>query len=50
VGLGEIYEKLFVWHIGFWGERTNGWHYDLMLLVMNLVVAFTNGRSYVVTK
>jgi putative oxidoreductase len=50
VGLGEIYEKLFVWHIGFWAERTYGWHYDLMLLVMNLVVAFANGGSYVVTK
>jgi len=50
VGLGAIYEKIFVWHIGFWGEKTYGWHYDLMLLVMNLVVAITNGGSYVLTK
>jgi putative oxidoreductase len=50
VGLGAIYEKLFVWHIGFWGEKTYGWHYDLVLLVMNLVVAVTNGGSYVLTK
>jgi putative oxidoreductase len=50
VGLGAIYEKLFVWHIGFWGEKTYGWHYDLMLLVMNVVVAVTNGGSYVLTK
>jgi putative oxidoreductase len=50
VGLGAIYKKLFVWRIGFWGEKTYGWHYDLMQLVMNLVVAVTNGGSYVVTK
>jgi putative oxidoreductase len=24
VGLGAIYKKLFVWHIGFWGEKTSG--------------------------
>jgi putative oxidoreductase len=34
VMLGSIYEKIFVWHTGFWGEKTYGWHYDLMLLVM----------------
>ena len=50
VGLGAIYEKIVVWHIGFWGEKTYGWHYDLMLLVMNLVVAVTNGGSYVLRK
>jgi putative oxidoreductase len=50
LGLGAIYENIFVWHIGFWGEKTYGWRYDLMLLVMNLVVAVTNGGSYVVTK
>jgi putative oxidoreductase len=50
VSLGAIYEKLFVWHIGFWGEKTYGWHYDLILLVMNLVVGITNGGSYVLTR
>lgn len=49
VMLGSIYEKIFVWHTGFWGEKTYGWHYDLMLLVMNLVVVFTNGGPYVLT-
>lgn len=50
VMLGSIYSKIFVWHTGFWGEKTYGWHYDLMLLVMNLVVAFTDGGPYVLTK
>lgn len=50
VGLGAIYEKIVVWHIGFWGEKTYGWHYDLMLLVMNLVVVVTGGGSYVLRK
>jgi len=50
VGLGAIYQKIFVWHIGFWGEKTYGWHYDVMFLVMNLVIVFTNGGAYVLTK
>lgn len=50
VSLGAIYENIFVWHIGSWGEKTYGCHYDLMLLVMNPIVAVTNGGSYVVTK
>ena len=36
--VGAIQKKIFVWHTGFWGERSFGWHYDLMLLVMNLVL------------
>jgi putative oxidoreductase len=50
VSLGAVYEKIFVWHTGFWGDKTYGWHYDLMFLVMNLVVVFTNGGPYVLTK
>ena len=50
VGLGAIYEKVFVWHIGFWGEKTYGWHYDVMFIVMNLLIVFTNGGDYVLTK
>jgi putative oxidoreductase len=50
VGLGAIYEKIFVWHIGFWGEKTYGWHYDVMFLAMNLLIIFTNGGAYVLTK
>jgi putative oxidoreductase len=45
--LGAIQKKMFVWHTGFWGDKASGWHYDLMLILMNLVIAFTNGGNYV---
>lgn len=48
--LGAIQKKIFVWHTGFWGEKSSGWHYDLMLLLMNLVIAFTDGGRYVLMK
>jgi putative oxidoreductase len=48
--MGAIQKKIFVWHTGFWGEKTYGWHYDLMLVVMNLVILFTNGGRWVLMK
>ena len=45
--LGAIEKKIFVWHTGFWDEKASGWHYDLILILMNLVIAFTNGGAYV---
>lgn len=45
--LGAVQKKIFVWHTGFWGEKASGWHYDLMLILMNLVIAFTDGGKYV---
>ena len=48
--LGAIHRKIFVWHTGFWGEKTSGWHYDLMLVLMNLVIACTDGGKYVLWK
>jgi putative oxidoreductase len=48
--LGAIYKKIFAWHTGFWGEKGSGWHYDLMLILMNLVIASTNGGAYVLMK
>ncbi|MFZ0420774.1 MAG: DoxX family protein [Candidatus Sulfotelmatobacter sp.] len=47
---GAIQKKIFVWHTGFWGEKSSGWHYDLMFVLMNLVIAFTNGGAYVLMK
>ena len=44
--LGAIQKKIFAWHTGFWGEKTSGWHYDLMFVLMNLVILFTNGGRY----
>ena len=43
IGLGAIQKQIFVWHSGFWGEKTFGWHYDLMLVSMNLVILFMAG-------
>jgi len=48
--LGAISKKIFVWHTGFWGKNTYGWHYDLMLVVMNLVILFTDGGPWVLFK
>jgi putative oxidoreductase len=48
--LGAIQKKIFVWHTGFWGEKASGWHYDLMLALMNAVVACTGGGRYVIWK
>src|SRR6266404_5399691 len=48
--LGAIHRKIFVWHTGFWGEKASGWHYDLMLVLMNLVIACTGGGKYVLWK
>ncbi len=45
--LGAIQKKMFVWHTGFWGKSgTNGWSYDTMLVLMNLVIATSGGGSY----
>ena len=42
--LGAIQKKIFVWRTGFWGKSgTNGWSYDTMLLIMNLVIVTTGG-------
>lgn len=45
--LGAIQKKIFVWKVGFWGGRSYGWHYDLMLLVMNIVIMTTGGGRLV---
>jgi putative oxidoreductase len=44
VMLGAIQKKVFVWHTGFWGRHgTDGWHYDLLLASMCLVISTTGG-------
>jgi putative oxidoreductase len=44
--LGAIQKKIFIWRTGFWGKSgTNGWSYDAMLAVMNLVIVTTGGGS-----
>jgi putative oxidoreductase len=49
--LGAIQKKIFVWHSGFWGKTgTNGWSYDTMLIVMNLVTVTTGGGNLALTR
>jgi putative oxidoreductase len=50
ISIGAIHKKIFIWRSGFWGEKTYGWHYDLMLVSMNLVIVFTNGGNWVLWK
>lgn len=45
--LGAIQKKIVVWHTEFWGKGSQGWHYDLMFVVMNLVVIATGGGRWV---
>lgn len=46
--LGSIQKKIVKWRTGFWGKHgTDGWSYDSMMLIMNLVVATTGGGSLV---
>ena len=49
--LGAIQKKIFVWRTGFWGPSgTNGWSYDTMLIVMNLVIVTTGGGNLCLMK
>ena len=45
--LGAIQKKIFVWHTGFWGKGSDGWHYELLFVAMCLVIATTGGGRYV---
>jgi len=51
VMLGAIQKKIFTWHIGFWGKSgTDGWNYDTMLVLMNLVIVTTGGGNLSLTR
>jgi putative oxidoreductase len=43
---GAIYMKVAKWKTGFWGEKSSGWHYDLIFVVMNLVILLTDGGRF----
>jgi putative oxidoreductase len=49
VMLGAIYKKIFAWKSGFWGEDGQGWYYDLLYLVCNLVILTTGGGALTIT-
>lgn len=44
--LGAIQKKITAWHTGFWGEKSQGWHYELMFVSMSLMILFTAGGNY----
>jgi len=46
---GAIQKKIFVWHTGFWGKSSDGWHYDLLFVTMCLVIATTGGGRFVLS-
>lgn len=46
--LGAIKKKIVDWHIGFWGKDGQGWHYELIFVIMNLVIVTTGGGRYVI--
>ncbi|MGB8540726.1 MAG: DoxX family protein [Candidatus Acidiferrales bacterium] len=51
VMLGAMQKKIFTWHTGFWGKSgTNGWSYEIMLIVMNLVIVTTGGGNITLTR
>lgn len=49
VMFGAIQRKMFVWKTGFWGDNGQGWYYDLLYLVCNLVILTTGGGSIAIT-
>jgi putative oxidoreductase len=46
IGAGAMQKKIFVWHSGYWGTNGYGWHYDLMLFTMNLVIALVGAGRF----
>jgi putative oxidoreductase len=50
VMLGAIYMKVVKWKTGFWGEKSMGWHYDLLFIAMNLVILCTVGGKIALTR
>jgi putative oxidoreductase len=46
--LGSMQKKILVWKTGFWGEKASGWHYDLMLVLMNFVILCSAGGRLVI--
>jgi putative oxidoreductase len=49
--LGAIQKKMFVWRTGFWGKHgTDGWHYDLVMVVMCVVILATGGGRLALMK
>lgn len=50
VMLGAMHRKAFVWHSGFWGKGSQGWHYDLLFFLINLLIFATNGGEWTIDR
>jgi putative oxidoreductase len=48
--LGAVYMKAVKWKTGFWGEKSQGWHYDLLFVAMNFVIFCTGGGRFVLLR
>jgi putative oxidoreductase len=44
--LGAIYMKAVKWKTGFWGEKSSGWNYEVLLIAMNLVIVTMGAGRY----
>jgi len=45
---GAIQKKIFLWHTSFWGKHeTEGWSYEIMMILMNFVISTTAGGRFV---
>ena len=40
---GAIYKKIVQWKTGFWGEKSMGWHYEVLLITMLVMIETTEG-------
>lgn len=47
---GAIYMKAVKWKTGFWGEKSSGWHYDLIFVIINLMILLTNGGRFTLSR
>jgi len=50
VMLGAMHRKAFVWHTGFWGKGSQGWHYDLLFFLINLLIFASNGGKWTIDR
>jgi putative oxidoreductase len=50
VMLGAMWKKIFAWKTGFWGEKSMGWHYEVLFIAMLLVIATTGGGRLVLMR
>jgi putative oxidoreductase len=46
VMLGAMYKKIVNWKTGFWGEKSVGWHYEVLMIAMNLVIVTMGPGKY----